>query len=174
MKPFALVVAMDQEGGIGKGGLLPWHLPADLKHFKDITSGVSNPQHQNAVVMGRNTWESLPNKFRPLPKRVNIVLTRQQSLNVPPGVHVCGGLEQALDCAKHLPMVENIFIIGGGQLFAQAIGHPGCTQIFATHLQGRFGCDTFFPTIPGRFLPQPATPLQTENGITFSFRAYTV
>ena len=77
MIKFSLVVAMDEERGIGKQGTLAWRLPADLKHFKEITTEVKDMKKQNAVIMGRKTWESLPEKFRPLPQRLNIVVTTQ-------------------------------------------------------------------------------------------------
>ena len=86
--PFSLIVAMDSQNGIGKNGQLPWHLPADLKHFKEITCTVRDPKKQNVVLMGRKTWDSIPEKFRPLPGRINVVLTRHPDLKFPLGVLV--------------------------------------------------------------------------------------
>lgn len=74
-----LVVAVDEVGGIGKGKALPWKLPGDMAYFKELTSRTHDPARQNAVIMGRTTWESIPPKFRPLPGRINVVLSRTMS-----------------------------------------------------------------------------------------------
>ena len=73
---FQLVVAATRKLGIGKAGSMPWKLPGDMAYFKEITSRTADPGKQNAVIMGRKTWESIPSKFRPLPGRINVVLTR--------------------------------------------------------------------------------------------------
>jgi dihydrofolate reductase/thymidylate synthase len=78
---FSIVVAMDSQQGIGKNNNLPWSLSADLTHFKSLTTTVTHLQKRNAVIMGRKTWNSLPTAFRPLPNRLNIVITRQEREN---------------------------------------------------------------------------------------------
>ena len=76
MLPVSVIVATSKDWGIGKDGDVPWRLPGDLAHFRKVTLGTVDPERQNAVVMGRRTWESIPPKFRPLKGRVNVVLTR--------------------------------------------------------------------------------------------------
>src|SRR5262245_10605196 len=96
MVPFDIVVATDMNSGIGKDGQLPWNLPGDLRHFKDVTSRAKSPLKKNAVIMGRKTWEALPDKFRPLPGRVNLVLTHNKKLSFPPGVLQADNIDSAL------------------------------------------------------------------------------
>jgi dihydrofolate reductase/thymidylate synthase len=171
MKPFSIIAAFDSQYGIGKKGQLPWELPSDLNHFKEITTTVTNPAKKNAVIMGRKTWESLPQKFRPLPGRVNLVLSKEGKLEVPSGVLCSPSLEDALSRLSSSD-IENIFVIGGAQIFAIAIGHPLCHRLFVTHVQGEYGCDVFFPPISPQFFPISASEHRQENGISFQFSDY--
>lgn len=101
---------------IGKDGTMPWHLPEDLAHFKRCTEG-------HTVLMGRKTWESLPERFRPLPKRTNLVLTRQTDWSAK-GATVVHSIEQALEHAHHAAAATDnneLWIMGGGQLYAQGM-----------------------------------------------------
>jgi dihydrofolate reductase/thymidylate synthase len=170
-KKFSIIVAFDSQYGIGKNGKLPWALPADLKHFKEITTTVVNSAKKNAVIMGRKTWESLPEKFRPLPGRVNLVLSKEGKLSLPSGVLVSQNLEDAL---KQLsgPEIENVFVIGGAQIFAIALEHPLCHRLFVTHVQGEYGCDVFFPPISRQFFPISASEKLQEEGISYQFSDY--
>ncbi|MCO5577576.1 hypothetical protein L7F22_031407 [Adiantum nelumboides] len=121
MRPFQIVVACTPELGIGLKGSIPWKLPSDIAFFKALTSNVSVSSKQNAVIMGRLTWESIPSKFRPLPGRLNVVLTR--SPNPPSGdgnVLVCSSLTDALGllaAPPYLASVDTAFVIGGGQVY---------------------------------------------------------
>ncbi|HEY9713021.1 MAG TPA: dihydrofolate reductase, partial [Chroococcales cyanobacterium] len=81
-----LVVAVDLNRGIGRANGLPWRLPKDMKRFRNLTTASTDPHLQNAVIMGRKTWDSIPEKFRPLEGRINIVLTRSRDLQLPEGV----------------------------------------------------------------------------------------
>ena len=76
MKNVSIVVAATEAGGIGKGGRIPWHLRGDMAHFRQLTSTTEKEGNRNSVIMGRKTWDSLPTKYRPLPNRYNIVITR--------------------------------------------------------------------------------------------------
>ena len=174
MKHFSIVVAMDDQNGIGKQGRLPWHLPADLKHFKEITTKVIGTAKHNAVIMGRKTWGSLPEKFRPLPSRVNVVLTSDKNFQIPDGVLVFNSFDQALKELSHNKEVGDIFVIGGAQLYAQIIDHPQCARLYVTLVQGSFACDVFFPSIPARFKLAATGPLMSLNTPQYRFIDYAI
>ncbi len=171
---FSLVVAVDERMGIGKTGGLPWHLPGDLKHFKEITSS-PDPSKKNVVIMGRKTWESLPERFRPLPQRINVVLTRDSKMIFPDGVLKADSLEVAARLVESAVSRETrgeIFVIGGGEIFKQAIHHPACRKLYLTHIHQIFDCDTFFPAIPKNFKEISRSSDVTENGSTYHFADY--
>ena len=170
MKPFSIIVAFDSQYGIGKNGQLVWHLPSDLKHFKEITTAVTNPAKKNAVIMGRKTWESLPSKFRPLPGRVNLVLSREGRIDLPVGVLCSKSMDEALNQLSSI--VENIFVIGGAQIYAQAIDHPLCQKLYVTHVKGEYGCDAFFPPISRQFSRISTSEQYQEEGISFHFSEF--
>ncbi len=166
---FTIIAALDAAGGIGKGGTIPWHLKWDLEHFRDVTTRAWVPGKQNVVIMGRTTWASLPERFRPLPERLNVVLSRQP-LELPHGVLLASGLEVALEQAKGA--AGKTFVIGGGSVYAQAIQLPSCTELYLTRIEGDFGCDIRFPELPSRFkLAEALAPLD-ENGVRYHFERY--
>jgi len=171
MKQFSIIVAFDSQYGIGKDGHLPWRLPADLKHFKEITLMTANPAKKNAVIMGRKTWDSLPLKFRPLPGRVNLVLSNEGKLRLPPDVLCSKSLDEALSQLSS-SNIENVFVIGGAQIYALAINHPLCQKLYVTHVQGEYGCDAFFPPISRQFFPISASELDQEEDVIFQFSDY--
>ena len=127
----ALVVAVSRNGVIGRNGGLPWHVSSDLKRFKAITMG-------KPVIMGRRTWESLPR--RPLAGRANIVVTRQEAYDAP-GALVAASLKDALAQAEG----EEICIIGGGELFREAL--PMADRLYLTEIDLDVPGDTYFPAI---------------------------
>lgn len=128
----ALIAAVARNGAIGKDNGLLWRLPADLQHFKRTTVGAP-------VVMGRRTWESLPAAFRPLPGRRNVVVTRNSGWAAP-GAEAAPSLEDALDLLRD---AERVFVIGGGELYAQAL--PLADLLVLTEIDADFDGDTFFP-----------------------------
>ncbi|MCX6785345.1 MAG: dihydrofolate reductase [Candidatus Komeilibacteria bacterium] len=167
MKNFSIIAAADQKLGIGINNRLPWNLKADLKHFSTITIGNKN----NAVIMGLNTWKSLPEKFRPLKERLNVVLSKEKLLDLPAEVLNFQSLDEALNALER-KNVDNVFIIGGAMLYAAAITHPSCQTIYLTEIEGVFKCDTFFPAIPSEFKKIETGELNEENGIKFRFCVY--
>lgn len=137
MSKVALIVAMDQENGIGKNNDLMWHLPADMKFFKETTTG-------HVVVTGRKNYDSIPERFRPLPNRENAVLTRNDHY-LAEGAKVFASLGA---CLEHYENDERtIFIIGGGQIYTEALAAGIIEEMYVTHVDGVFGADTFFPEI---------------------------
>ena len=117
---------------IGKDNSLPWHIPEDLKNFKELTT-------ENAVIMGRKTWESIPEKFRPLPNRNNIVISR--NMNSLEGIDVCSSVEEALEKAKSYD--KEIFIIGGSSIYEQFL--PLTDKMYISYLKEEYAGDTYFP-----------------------------
>lgn len=131
MTELVLIAALARNGIIGKDNRLPWHLPADLKHFKALTSG-------HAVIMGRKTWESLPPKFRPLPGRHNIVVTRNAAYQAD-GASVASSLPAAIAAAPG----PCAFVIGGAELYAAAM--PLAERLELTEIDHDYDGDTRFP-----------------------------
>jgi dihydrofolate reductase/thymidylate synthase len=120
-RSYQVVVAATCDLGIGKDGVLPWKLPGDLKFFKELTHATSDPAKKNAVIMGRKTWESIPVKLRPLPGRLNVILTRSGSFDFATveNVVICGSMKSALELLASTPYclsIEKVFVIGGGQV----------------------------------------------------------
>ncbi len=131
MNKLAIIVAISENNAIGKNNQLLWHLPADLKHFKNITTG-------NTIIMGRKTFDSIG---KPLPNRRSIVVTRNAGLVIP-GVEVVASLEDAIELCKH---DKEAFIIGGAEIYQQAL--PFATHIYLTRVHQKYEADTFFPVL---------------------------
>ncbi|DAZ96521.1 TPA: hypothetical protein N0F65_008072 [Lagenidium giganteum] len=178
-----IVAAAETSWGIGMSQKIPWHLPADLKNFKKLTTTVApeklaaNAACQNAVIMGRKTWESLPPKFRPLPNRFNVVLTRNAAFraqaNVPDSVAVATSLTEALKLIKaKTDQVDQVFVIGGESVYEEALSYVGCTRVFLTTVQGDFECDAFFPSnvYDLGFTCATKSDVLEENGVKFQFQ----
>ena len=172
MKPFSLIVAIDQANGIGKDGQLPWQLPEDLKHFKKITTEVSHPDHINAVIMGRKTWESIPEKYRPLPDRLNAVLSSNHDLSLAQDVLVYRSLEEAILALQEIQEIEKIFVIGGQKVFEQALQIPACTTLYVTHIAHSYPCDVFFPDFSKGFQEASRSENLAHEGVEYYFAQY--
>ena len=172
MKSFAIVAAIDSARGLGRDGDLVWHLPGDLRFFRDLTSRTNNALKSNVILMGRLTWESIPERFRPLPDRTNVVITRQGDYPLPEDVPRASSFEDGLAIANGRADVESVFVVGGGQIYREAIVHPLCAQVFLTHVEGDFGCDVFFPELPAGFEQQSLSPVETGDAHPYRYARY--
>lgn len=170
------IVAVDKNFGIGKNGMLAWHLKKEMKHFKDVTLHVEDTTKQNMVLMGRTTWESIPKKFRPLKGRLNVVLTRDTRYNAE-GAVIAASIEEGLKAANqptNEKEIETIFVIGGASVYTHMIHHESLDGIYLTKIQHDYGCDVFFPDIPERFSTTKRLGAGEENGIQFEYLLITV
>ena len=155
MKSIQAIVAIDGNGAIGRQGDLLCHLPADMKHFKEVTMG-------HSIVMGRKTFESFPR--RPLPGRQNIVITRNADWQYP-GVTVAHSLEEAIAAAQ----TDTVFIIGGAQVYGQAL--PLVDVLHLTRIHARWAsADVFFPALnPGEWQEVSREHHQSDHRNAYEF-----
>ena len=156
-----LIAALDRQRAIGRDGALLWHERADQQHFRAATMGCP-------VIMGRKTWDSLPAKFRPLPGRRNIVVTRNAAWQAP-GADAAPSLTDALVLVAG---ADKIFVIGGGELYAAAL--PLADELVLTEIDTTFErADTFFPAIdPTRFAVEGREDHSGADGTRFAFVTY--
>lgn len=153
------IVAVSENGIIGREGDLPWHLPEDLERFKSLTMG-------HPMVMGRRTYESIG---RPLPGRKSVVLTRSDQF-APEGVTVVGSLDEALDACEG---EDEVFVIGGASLFAEAL--PRADRLYLTRVHATIEGDTFFPeeTLDDFILlEEEHHPIDEKHRHPYSFQCY--
>lgn len=154
----SLVVAIGHHNVIGKDNGLLWHLPADLKRFKQLTNG-------HPVIMGRRTWESLPEKVRPLPGRTNIVVTRSTDYEAV-GAIVVHTFEDALEKAKVAPGSEEICVIGGGEIYRLALPHAD--RLYLTLVDDPTPGTVTFPDY-SEFTKEIEREAHAENGISYTW-----
>jgi dihydrofolate reductase len=162
---FDVVVAHDLNRGIGINNALPWHCPPDMAHFKTLTTATSHAE--NTVIMGRHTWASIPETFRPLPNRTNIVLST--TLDALPGATVARSLNDALAMANP---TSTVFVIGGAMLYEEALSHPNCGTLHVTMMYKRFDCDAFFPDYTSRFKCTFASNIWVTPNVNCAFFRY--
>ena len=155
-----MIFARSANGVIGKNNAMPWHLPEDLAHFKKLTLGCP-------VIMGRKTWDSLPPRFRPLPGRTNVVITRQPDWQVE-GAQAAGSLQDGLALCE---AASEVWIIGGAQIYAQA--EPLASRVEVTHIYKDFDGDAFAPTLGDQWVQSRREDHTSSTGLTFSFITFT-
>lgn len=153
-----LVVAYGANRVIGRDGGLPWHLPTDMRHFRELTTG-------HTVLMGRRTFDSIPERFRPLPQRRNLVLSRDPAYRAS-GAEVFATLEEALGACG-----RDCFVIGGGATYAEALADAD--RVHATEIEEPVEGDAFFPALdPVEWRVAHTGERTVENGHAFTIRTY--
>ncbi len=150
----SIIVAMDEKRGIGKQNAIPWHVPGELKRFKEITT-------PHPMIMGRKTFESIG---KVLPGRPHLIITRDANYKVE-GATICHSLEEALSKAKALDQDE-VFIIGGGEIFKLAMPH--IDRLYLTRIKGNYGADVFFPDY-AEFTNVISKEEKEANGFSYTF-----
>lgn len=145
MHKFNVITAFCKGRGIGINNKLPWkYNRTDMNYFKKITGTTINPKAKNAVIMGNNTFKSMQGKL--LSNRYNIVLSKTEENYENP--FFCSTFHSALDRARHQKNIESIFVIGGEQVYEEALQNKAIDKIYVTEFPGEYPCDTFFPKIP--------------------------
>jgi dihydrofolate reductase len=155
-----LIFARAANGVIGKNNAMPWHLPEDLAHFKRTTLG-------SPVIMGRKTWDSLPPRFRPLPGRLNVVVTRQPDWQAT-GATVAHSLPEAMSLC---PVDGDVWIIGGAEIYAQAL--PLAVSAVVTEIEASYDGDAFAPQFSPEWQETARERHVSSTGLNFSFVTYT-
>lgn len=165
----SLIFAQSANAVIGHENKLPWHLPEDLAHFKALTQG-------QTVLMGRKTWDSLPKAFRPLPGRLNLVLSTQENLHLEGAITVRTPLE-AIECAAKQDCCtqsqhseKTLWVIGGAQLYTLFM--PLATQIELTEIELEVQGDAFAPSIDDSWQEIKRERHQSAKGLGYSFVSY--
>ena len=170
MCSISIVVAYDKNRGIGKDNKIPWKLPSEMAHFRKTTSG-------HSVIMGRKTWDSLPEKYKPLPDRTNIIVSRNWiklmadsasygKTSLMEGPYFAGSIPQAIGQAKMLRSNKDIFIIGGAAIYAEALNYAD--TVIASEIKDEYFVDTFFPKLNDNFSVFSTTKHDLYDVVTYS------
>jgi dihydrofolate reductase len=156
----ALIAAVARNRVIGNDNQLLWHIPEDMRHFRETTRG-------KPVIMGRKTWESLPDSFRPLPGRLNIVVSRNRAYRAE-GAELAASLDEAIAKAG---AANEIFVIGGAELYRQAMAIAD--KLYITEIDADFAGDSVFPEIDEtKWRERSREPHRGKSGLEFSFVEY--
>ena len=175
-----LIVATCQDNGIGKDNNLPWRLKSELAYFARLTKTTRDFSKQNAVLMGRRTWQSIPARVRPLRNRLNIVLSSadQTEISDSPDVLVCRSFTEAVKLVDSLSdKLESCWVIGGSSVYEEAMRNVRLEKLYITRILKDFECDTFLPEInldKWKITEDKdvSTELQEEAGVQFKYEIY--
>ncbi len=162
-----IIVAMCKNRGMGFKNTIPWHLSSDLQRFKYLTTSFEN---KNNVIMGRKTWDSLPNKYKPLPKRKNIIISSKKDIIKQENVIVYNDINLIKN--HYTEINKNTWIIGGTQIYNYALENDLVKSILVTVIDNEFECDVFFPEIPSKFQLKHESPYKLENNIIYKYQQW--
>jgi dihydrofolate reductase len=155
----SMIAALGTNRVIGRDNALLWQIPEDMKRFKELTTG-------HPVIMGRKTWESIPEKFRPLRGRTNIVITRDASYAAE-GAFVATSLDEALAHAKSADGAEEVFVMGGQQIYEMAL--PFADRLYLTRIDDAPEGDAYFPEYESEFTREITRENRESKGIAYSW-----
>lgn len=175
-----LIAAACENMGIGKDNNLPWRLKTEMDYFTRMTLTTVDKNKKNIVIMGRRTWDSIPNKFKPLNDRINCVLSRTDlDLKKYQDVYTFKSLEQCLEEIETSDLrdrFETVWVIGGSNIYKESMESKKFYRLYLTNILKNFDCDTFFPKIPDNLIevrdPEVPEGTQKEKGIEFVYRVY--
>ncbi|XP_025411579.1 dihydrofolate reductase [Sipha flava] len=173
---YNVIAAISKNGGIGYKGDLPWRLKNEMEYFNRMTKLVNREGAQNAVIMGRCTWQSIPDKYRPLKGRLNVIISNTLN-SLPEGVLLYPKLTDSLKDLSTNNQVEKIWVIGGSGLYNEAVKDKNCKYLYITKIDQEYLCDVFFPNIDLKEFEEiieSGVPkgIQEENGIQYEFKVY--
>jgi len=157
-KTFDIIVATEKNNGIGINNKLPWNIPKELKYFTDLTSKTNDIRKQNAVIMGRKTYESIGKNLQ---FRKNIIITRDMKL------------DNVITKILNDSSIENTFIIGGETIYNKSILDPRLNHVYKTEIQQNIPCDRFFPKLGNEFILEEQSKLHKHKSFSFTFNKYT-
>lgn len=170
MKPIHIIVAYDQNYVIGHNNQLVYNIKKDMNHFREITSFTKNSYGQNAIIMGRKTYQSIGKE---LPNRLNIIVSKSMQIK---GTHVFSEFNSAIDYLNSRDDIENIFIIGGSEIYTHAFQHLDIQSIFATHIFDSCNIKDQCVYFPFEYIQNydivSKSDIYIENGIPFQFLEY--
>ncbi len=179
---FNIILATDDKLWLWKNNDLAWKIKEDMIYFRDITTNTFDKSKKNAVIMWRKTWESIPGKYRPLPDRVNCILSRkilqiEKPMVIPDEVNnndifYFNSLDKCLENLFKNKLVENIFIIWWANLYNQILNDKRLDKIYITRVKWDFDCDVFFDQIPDNFELESKSEEKESNNIKFKFEVY--
>ncbi|MCC4783970.1 dihydrofolate reductase [Vibrio splendidus] len=154
-----IIVAFDKNRGIGYKGTIPWKVPGEMAWVAKKTKQVSSSNRKNALLMGRNTWDSLPTQ--PLPERLNVIISRTKKIDTDNAISF-SSIDDAFSFFSENEHIEDIYIFGGSEIYSLALSKGIVDEIITTEIQGEFECDTWFQAIPESF------KLHTEREYTYN------
>lgn len=179
---YAIIVATTKDGGIGLNGKIPWHIRDDMNHFKFQTT-YAKRGCINAVIMGRNTWESLPAVIRPLPNRINIIVSESYYLDKDKmdkyaeikNVYIVPTLDNAHAKIKEIHNIDKVFVIGGERLYKEAMADHRYNRLLLTYIDIDITCDAYFPLhlIEKRYNNKNTVQMGVENAVLYGIYEYT-